>query len=178
MSFWCPQFFPNKEWKQVDLRFHSNKVGFVCSFFGRKFGLKKSFRLCLTFSPNLSFQIFSQKKDYKQNKVFLTLITFNYVFPKMFPSAFLKIFWALGGKKCRTRNLNPGSQGQLDPNWHHIGIHICHFWAMVGPFWSKPLPVQDFRLPLHEIWHHQIVETLSNQIRVVAFINLFLTSKK
>ena len=88
----------------------------------------------------------------------------------MFPSAFFKKIWAIGGRKCRTRNLNPGLQGRLDPNWHHTGIHICHFWAMVGLFWSKPLPVQDFRLPLHEIWHHQIVETLSNQIRVVVFM--------
>ena len=29
--------------------YHSSKVEFVCSFFGRNIGSKKSFRLCLTF---------------------------------------------------------------------------------------------------------------------------------
>ena len=50
MSFWHLQFPPKNERKQVDLRFHSSKVEFVCSFFGGNVGLKKSFRLCLTFS--------------------------------------------------------------------------------------------------------------------------------
>ena len=50
MSFWCLQFPPKNERKQVDLRFHSSKVEFVFSFFGGNVGLKKSFRLCLTFS--------------------------------------------------------------------------------------------------------------------------------
>ena len=35
---------------KVDLRFYSSKVEFVRSFFGRNIDLKKSFRLCLTFS--------------------------------------------------------------------------------------------------------------------------------
>ena len=47
MSFWCLQFLPKNERKQVDL---SSKVEFFCSFFGRNVGLKKSFRLCLTFN--------------------------------------------------------------------------------------------------------------------------------
>ena len=50
MSFWHLQFPPKNERKQVDLRFHSSKVEFVFSFFGGNVGLKKSFRLCLTFS--------------------------------------------------------------------------------------------------------------------------------
>ena len=50
MSFWCLQFLPKNEQKQVDLRFHSSKVEFVCSFFGGNVCLKKSFQLCLTFS--------------------------------------------------------------------------------------------------------------------------------
>ena len=33
----------------------SSKVKFVCSFFGRNVGLKKSFRICLTFSFLVSF---------------------------------------------------------------------------------------------------------------------------
>ena len=37
------------------MRFHSSKVEFVCSFFGGNVGLKKSFRLCLTFSHLLNF---------------------------------------------------------------------------------------------------------------------------
>ena len=36
--------------KQVDLRFHSSKVEFLRLFFRGNVGLKKSFRLCLTFS--------------------------------------------------------------------------------------------------------------------------------
>ena len=50
MSFWCLHFLPKNEQKQVTLRYHSSKVEFVPSLFGRIFGLKKSLRLCLTFS--------------------------------------------------------------------------------------------------------------------------------
>ena len=48
MYFWCLQFPPKNERKQVNLRFHSSKVEFIRSFFGRNVGLKKPFRLCLT----------------------------------------------------------------------------------------------------------------------------------
>ena len=41
MYFWCLQFLPKNDRKQVNLRFHS--------FFGRNVGLKKSFGHCLTF---------------------------------------------------------------------------------------------------------------------------------
>jgi hypothetical protein len=50
MPFWCLQFLPKNERKQVDLRFHSSKVVIVCLFFVGNVGLKKSFRLCLIFS--------------------------------------------------------------------------------------------------------------------------------
>ena len=50
MVFWCLRFLTKNEWKQVDLRCHSSKIEFVCLFFGRIVGLKKSLRLCLTFS--------------------------------------------------------------------------------------------------------------------------------
>ena len=33
MSFWCLQFLPKNEQKQVDQRYHSSKVKFVHSFF-------------------------------------------------------------------------------------------------------------------------------------------------
>ena len=49
MLYWCLQFPPKNERKQVDLRYHSSKVEFVRSFFGRIVGLKKPLRLCLTF---------------------------------------------------------------------------------------------------------------------------------
>ena len=49
-----------KNRKQLDLRFHSSKVEFVCLFHGRNVGLKKSFRLCLTFS-NFSRITYFQK---------------------------------------------------------------------------------------------------------------------
>ena len=52
MSFWCLQFPPKNEQKQVDLRFHSSKVEFVHSFFGGNIYLKNYFRLFLTFSNN------------------------------------------------------------------------------------------------------------------------------
>ena len=52
MSFWCLQFPPKNEQKQVDLRFHSSKVEFVRLFFGGNVDLKKSFRFFLTFSWN------------------------------------------------------------------------------------------------------------------------------
>ena len=38
--FWCLQFSPKNEQKQVNLRFHSSKVEFVPSFFGGKVCLK------------------------------------------------------------------------------------------------------------------------------------------
>ena len=41
-------FFPKNEQKQVDLRFHSSKIEFVCSRLGNDV-LKKSFLLFLTF---------------------------------------------------------------------------------------------------------------------------------
>ena len=43
MSFWCLQYPLKNEQKQVNLRFHSSKVKFVCSFFGGNFGLKNHF---------------------------------------------------------------------------------------------------------------------------------------
>ena len=49
MTFWCLQFLPKNERKQVDLMYHSSKVEFIRSIFGRIVGLKKSFQLCLTF---------------------------------------------------------------------------------------------------------------------------------
>ena len=53
MSFWCLQIPPKNEWKQVDLRFNSNKVKFFRLFFGGHIGLKKWFGLCLTFSVKI-----------------------------------------------------------------------------------------------------------------------------
>ena len=41
MSFWCLQFLPKKERKQVNLRFNSSKVEFVRLFFWRKCWLEK-----------------------------------------------------------------------------------------------------------------------------------------
>ena len=59
MSFWCLQFPPKNEQKQVDLRIHSSKVEFVPSFFGGNVGLKKLFQLCLTFSKCNSYPAMS-----------------------------------------------------------------------------------------------------------------------
>ena len=49
MSFFCLQFPPKNERKQVNLRLHSSKIEFVRPFFGGNVGLKKSFRHCLIF---------------------------------------------------------------------------------------------------------------------------------
>ena len=54
MSFWCLQILPKNEQKQVDLRYHSNKVEFIRSFFGRIHGLTICFRGLLTFRKNLT----------------------------------------------------------------------------------------------------------------------------
>ena len=43
MSFWCLQFLPKNERKQVNLRYHSSKVEFFRSIFGRVEDTKKSF---------------------------------------------------------------------------------------------------------------------------------------
>ena len=56
MSFWCLQFPPKNEQKQVDLRFHSSIVEFVRLFFGGNVGLKKLFRLYLK-RPKRHFEI-------------------------------------------------------------------------------------------------------------------------
>ena len=42
-------FFQKTNKNKFELRYHSSKVEFVCLFFGRNVGLKKSFRVCLTF---------------------------------------------------------------------------------------------------------------------------------
>ena len=65
-NFFKPTFLPKNERKQVNMKFHSSKVEFLCSFLGRNVGLKKSFRLCLTFmgSPLLlscSVYVFTDK---------------------------------------------------------------------------------------------------------------------
>ena len=62
MSFWCLQFLPTTERKQVDLRYHSSTVEFIRSFFGRNVGLKKTFRLCLTFRNAQDFKTIPFKK--------------------------------------------------------------------------------------------------------------------
>ena len=46
-----------KRQKPVDLRFHSSKVEFVRLLFGGNVGLKKLFRLCLTFSSHPSYSL-------------------------------------------------------------------------------------------------------------------------
>ena len=55
------------ERKQVELRYHSSKVEFVLLFFGRILGLKKSLRLCLTFSQSLRQLSFYENKILVQN---------------------------------------------------------------------------------------------------------------
>ena len=61
MVFWCLRLLSKNERKQVDLRYHSSKVKFVCLFFGRIIGLKKSLLLCLTFSTVLKALLMRNK---------------------------------------------------------------------------------------------------------------------
>ena len=61
MDFWFLQFLPKNERKQVDLRYHSSKVEFVCSFFGGNVILKKSFQICLTFRAELFLRLVENK---------------------------------------------------------------------------------------------------------------------
>ena len=63
MSFWCLQFPPKNERKQVNLRFHSSKVEFVGSFHGGNVSLKKSFRLFLTFNFDTDTQLRGQCQE-------------------------------------------------------------------------------------------------------------------
>ena len=50
MCFLCLQFPPKNERKQVDLRFHSSKVEFFCSFLEESSACKNHYiGLCLTF---------------------------------------------------------------------------------------------------------------------------------
>jgi len=56
MSFWCLQFPPKNEQKQLDMRFHISKVEFVCSFFGGNVSLKK---MVSTLSDLYEFPIFA-----------------------------------------------------------------------------------------------------------------------
>ena len=50
MSFWRLQFLPKNERKQIDLRYHSSKVEFFRSFYGRIEETINRFRDLLTFS--------------------------------------------------------------------------------------------------------------------------------
>ena len=58
MSLWCLQFPPKNERKQVDLRYHSSKVEFVCSLFG---GIEDTI-ICFRDYLTLSVDGKSQKK--------------------------------------------------------------------------------------------------------------------
>ena len=49
-NFWCPQFLPKNERKQVNLSYHGSKVEFICSFFGRIHGVTICFQVLLTFN--------------------------------------------------------------------------------------------------------------------------------
>ena len=61
MSFWCLQFLPKNERKQVELRYHSSKVEFIRSFFGKI----HRFRVLLTFSR---LKIFANYRSFSQSQ--------------------------------------------------------------------------------------------------------------
>ena len=70
-------FLQKNEQKQVNLRFHSSKVKFVCSFFGGNVYLNKSFRLFLTFSkhsPRNDFYSFVGTPHHKTQSVALSCL--------------------------------------------------------------------------------------------------------
>ena len=81
MSFWCLQFLPKNERKQVNLRFHSCKVEFIRSFFERNVDLKKSFRPCLTFMGI---------KKYVAQKAEVEFKFPAHIFFKFFPQSYMK----------------------------------------------------------------------------------------
>ena len=76
------------ERKQVDLRYHSSKVDFVRSFLGRNVGLKKSFRLCLTFRKNDRNSVIPKTRKWMKNALFepTTLPEYNLQPPEFFQS--------------------------------------------------------------------------------------------
>ena len=49
ISLWFLQFPPKNEIKQVNLRFYSDKIELISSFFGGKVDLEILIQLCLTF---------------------------------------------------------------------------------------------------------------------------------
>ena len=66
MSFWCLPISPKKRTKKKS----TWGIKFICSFFGRNVGLKKSFPLCLTFNSYciiLSFLSISKTDHIKLN---------------------------------------------------------------------------------------------------------------
>ena len=77
MSFCCLQFPPKNERKKVNLRLHSSKVEFVHSFFGGNVGLKKSFRLCLTFSAYSHFG--PSNSHFLTSQVMYANVQFQYI---------------------------------------------------------------------------------------------------
>ena len=89
--FWCLQLLPKTERKQVH-KSTSSKVEFVCLFFGRNVGLKKSFRICLTF-----------KRSVSKTKVCVILSTFLIELSKPFGLPGFSYFDVLVGLKCLAR---------------------------------------------------------------------------
>ena len=129
MSFWCLQFLTKNERKQVDLRFHSSKVEFVRSFFGRNVGLKKSFRLCLTFSKMITLYVSANIFDPLEFCVCQTVFFLNHQVGEWGRWR----AWGQPGKRSRdclleNRTLyHDATTAYLLMGWDDHSIHWCQY---------------------------------------------------
>ena len=80
MSFWSLQFLPKTNKNKSTWRYHSSKVEFIHSFFGRIHGLAICFRVLLTFKGSF-FQKVLMHLSYEQiiflNLKFFILVVFK-----------------------------------------------------------------------------------------------------
>ena len=143
MYFWCLQFLPKNERKQVDLRYHSSKVEFVCLFFGRIVGLKKSLQLCLTFRERQSHLTY-----------LITLYVVTLLFLLYLPSSHYKV-------KIHTFSSMP-------QNLHFYCQNACTL-LLLGILKVSPSEIVIYRCQSFEIGFFLVHNALSNFIILSIF---------
>ena len=109
MSFWRLQFLPKKWTKQVDLRYHTIKVEFIRSFFGRIYGLT----ICLRVLPTF--------------KTFQYGFKFGFYFSVSEICFFGMLFFLFEffGKKLCTRQIENKANKMKESFWYYSLFWIC-----------------------------------------------------
>ena len=137
MVFCCLRFPPKKERKQVNLRYYSSKVEFLCSFIGGHQRHQKPFRNYLTFrvknhfsarysknSLTLFFEIFIfWDFTFKFHMKFKSRISKNKVNEFLDYLAFLNLF-SIKYSLCRHRDLRLNEWSQM----------ICHLFPLLHSY--------------------------------------------